>query len=248
MKKTIYINRVSGLHKRKTHKGEDRPSFLHEFDIWLDMKVLNFETDLPMVSFNSEYDFVCPPRPHVMEGKNGPIKGYFITFKDCALSGSMINYEHYMKINTKALIEKLSDGLDIFFPASACYILPKKIYVDGPRPVCMDLDPYAVMDYDTWVNMSTLGNFHPWVAFNRNTDVIVSSIDNDLFALTFGPHAISDSCTNMKDAVEVDILNNSVVKNHDGSITIIINKKDFIVMELPQSFDEPYVVNVHKWI
>ena len=248
MRKTIYINRVSGAHKRKTYKGENRPPYVQEFDVWLDMRVLNVDEDYPMVSFNSEHDFVFPPRPDTIEGKNGPIKGYFITFKDCAVSGTMKNYQHYMKISTRALIEKLSNGLDIFFPATACYILPKKIYVDGPRPVCMDSDPYAVMDYDTWVNISTLGNFHPWVAFNRSSDVIVSSIEDDSFALTFGPHAISDSCIGMTDAVEVPVLNNSVIKNHDGSVTIIINKKDFIVMELPQNFDEPYVVNVHKWI
>ena len=53
MRKTIYINRVCGQHKRKTHKGEDRPRFLQEFDTWLDMKVLNFEESYPFVSFKN---------------------------------------------------------------------------------------------------------------------------------------------------------------------------------------------------
>jgi hypothetical protein len=237
MRKTIYINRVSGQHKRKTHKGEDRPPFLHEFDVWLDMKVLNFTDDHPCISFNSQRDFVCPPRPDTIEGKNGLIKGYFITFRESAISDSLQNYEHYMKINTKALIEKLSNALDIFFPVSACYISPKKIYIDGPRPICMDSDLYAVMDYDTWVNMSSLGNIHPWVAFNRNSEVIVSPIDNNLFALTFEPHIISISCDGMDNPVEVHVLNNNIVKNYDESITIIVNKTEYIMMDLSESYD-----------
>lgn len=228
MKNTIYINRVSGIHKRKTHKEENHPPLLQEFDVWLDMKVLNLDDDLPYVSFNSQEDFLYPLRNTFIKGKHGPIKGYFITFKQSAISNSFLDYQHYMKIETKALIEISPNSIGIFFPASACFILPKQIYIDGPRPVCNDLDPYVLVDYDIWLNMSTIGNIHPWVAFSKDSDVIVTPIDQNLYGMTFGPHAISDLCTEMKNPVKVDILNNNVIKNQDGSITIIVKKGEYI--------------------
>lgn len=253
MYNNIYINRVSGMCKRKVYDDEDEPSFEPGFDTWLDMKALNFKEDYPWVSFSKDNDFIGVPRPYNIISENKTIPGYFIIFKDSAISRSSENFKHYMKIRTRNLINKIPGGLEIFFPRSAYYYRPTKIYIDGPRPICNDNNFPPIENCDTWINMKVLNyrENHPWVAFNRLNDLIdapPSDIDTNKFsgyAIKFKPYAISDSNEGMNDPEEVIVNNGNVTKNHDGTITIIIPKEHYTCIKSPR--ENNYHPNFYIW-
>jgi hypothetical protein len=277
MSNIVYINRVSGTHKREIYEGGNNPPHIPGFDTWLHLKALNLKAGYPWVSFNSSIDFIGNPHPYSVTVNGKSIPGYYITFKHSALSTSPTNMKNYMRITTNYVINLISDGITIFFPKSAYYGPDMstqnltKIYVDGPRPT--HSNPYLVADYDTWINMSSLGGKNPWVAFNKAKDLI-SAPPPDLdtknfsgYAIRFKSTAISDSNQGMKDPVEVYVTQKNVTKNPDGSITITIPKNDYLYtglrqeinvnmddingqtpIQVPNVSDGPYLVNLHMWI
>lgn len=278
MNKTLHINRVSRAHNREIYEGEDYPPFVPGFDTWLHLKCLNIQADYPWVSFNRINDFAGVPRPYSIIINDKSIPGYYITFKDSALSMFSTNYKNYMKVHTNSNINMVPpNGMSIFFPESAYHLTnvnPSKLYIDGPRPTYIGSEnPFLAIGYDTWINMSNLGGNYPWVAFNRTDDLMSSpppNIDHDRysgFAIKFKPNIISHSKDGMRNPVEVDVMNNNVTTNQDGSITITVPKDHYIHTKLPHEINigmdalnnqnpvqvegstgGPYVVNLHMWV
>jgi hypothetical protein len=249
MHSTFYLNKLSGQLNREIYEGENDPPCLSDFDTWLDFKCLNFFKNYPLISFDSNNDFAESPRPYNLVSKNKVIPGFFITFKNSAISESPMDYTNYMKIRVKSAINKRFGDISIFFPKSACYLPSNqitKIYIDGSRPTCNNTNnPFAVMNYDTWLN---IGDNHPLVAFNQKDDFLDFNSSFYESAIRFKHNVISDCIEGMNNPIEADVNNNNVIKNSDGTITINIPKKDYIYMgSFHSTMDDivngPYIVN-----
>jgi hypothetical protein len=238
MSNTIYINQLSGTKRRHIYDDDEDPSAVPGFDTWLDFKCLNLYKDYPWVSFQSSEDFAEPPRPHNIKCDSKNISGYFIIFKESAISRFSDYFKHYMKIRPKYAVNKTPNGIEIFFPKSAYQQTGlNKIYIDGPRPNCINFNPFAVIGYDTWINMNSLGENYPWVVFNKDMDINSLCHQYSDLAINFKPNAISDSNIGMMNPMEIPANSNNVSKNSDGTITIIIPNKDYVYVGLPTEIE-----------